>query len=184
MSHEPEECEDNDCTGCAWCNSVIYDEPWGYGSGMVGCLYDNGPEGSPTKDDAIECALFIFKEELTEKEYELAKVELEQYHIYYFQGQDQRRRAGVDLVEIWGPEPPPGSRPFTLNAILTIAFDKCQHCGAMMSSPNCDGSYSCPYEQYHDVDQTAPTLRPEALPCGCNLGPGIHESWCRVDAYK
>lgn len=163
---------------------TIEAEPWGYGSGMVGCLYDNGPEGASTKEDAIEAALFIFNEALTEKEYELAKLELEQYHIYYFQGQEQRQRCGADLVEIWGPEPPPGAKLLTLDTCMTIAFDKCDNCGAHKTSPNCDGSYSCPYEQYHDVDQDAPTQRTGAQPCGCNLGPGIHESWCRVDAYK
>ena len=180
MSDTPEECEDNDCMGCDWCDQVC---EWGYGSGMVGCLYDNGPEMTVSKEDAIKEALFIFQEALTEEELKVATTELNLYHIYYFQGQEQRQRCGADLVEIWGPERPPGARLLTVNTIMTIAFDKCSHCGSFKNSPNCDGSYSCPYEQYHDIDQEAPTQR-TGQKCGCNLGPGLHESWCREDAYK
>ena len=95
-------------------NEVRY---WGYGSGSVGCLFDNGPhviEG--TKEDAIEAALFIFEADFADTEEENAAIEAElaaartnlgDCGIHYFDSA-LRLFFGADYVEIWesdeGPE--------------------------------------------------------------------------------
>ena len=57
---------------------------WSYGSGMPGCLYDNGPHFVATRADAIDGALLPFLDDLPEHDYAEAKLSLAEQGIYYF----------------------------------------------------------------------------------------------------
>lgn len=67
-----------------------------YGSGMSGCLYDNGPHCAETLEDAIEGVLFPF-DDLPEEELEQARTNLREQHIHYFSDPDT---AGADYCEV------------------------------------------------------------------------------------
>ena len=89
-----------------------------YGSGMVGCLYDNGPHQSSTEADAIEdlCSTF---DDLPESYIEVMRTDLARDGIHYFTNDAQdwsafglchedetttaREVAGADYCEISGP---------------------------------------------------------------------------------
>lgn len=101
-------------------NSLVWDdhpEPrthWGYGSGMPGCLFDNGPHFAETQDDAIDGALSLFSEtgnesDLTEAELAQARADLREYGTHYFPA-ERRGELGASLVQVWeeqGPCPEP-----------------------------------------------------------------------------
>lgn len=67
-----------------------------YGSGMFGCLYDNGPEVAETLDDAIAGALFPF-EDLPPFELQAAEQALQAEGFYAFKNP---REAGAHYVEV------------------------------------------------------------------------------------
>lgn len=84
-----------------------------YGSGLVGCLFDNGPHFTETKEDAIESALCIFTEQLPETELNLARENLHRDGFHYFSTEKEhelywaperrvsaRELAGADYVEV------------------------------------------------------------------------------------
>lgn len=71
---------------------------WSYGSGMPGCLYDNQGTAE-TRADAIESALFIFQDDLSEDEYAAARSELESSGLHYFPS-ERRAELGASLVEV------------------------------------------------------------------------------------
>lgn len=77
---------------------------WGYGSGMVGCLFDNGPCFVETREQAIESALFIF-DDLPKRELQRARAALRADGIHYF-SRRYRGDAGADLVQIWQEQGP------------------------------------------------------------------------------
>jgi hypothetical protein len=76
-----------------------------YGSGMVGCLYDNGPHYAATLEDAIDGALFAFDDLETSEEHPNsdalvnAEKDLRADGIHYFPA-SVRRDAGADYIEI------------------------------------------------------------------------------------
>lgn len=81
---------------------------WGYGSGMPGCLFDNGPHFCETQDDAIDAALWLFSEsgnetDLTEAELDTAREDLKRDGIHYLaRPQDH----GARLMQIWQEDGP------------------------------------------------------------------------------
>lgn len=85
---------------------------WGYGSGMPGCLFDNGPHFAATQQDAIDGVLWYFSEtgnesDLTEQELEQARADLKSDGIHYFPA-ERRQDLGASLVQVWecdGPMP-------------------------------------------------------------------------------
>jgi hypothetical protein len=93
------------------------DKHYWYGSGMVGCLFDYGPEyGGTDLHEAIDAALFIFEtcegettEETEEVEYEIgaAKAALIHDGIHYF-APALRPIFGADYVEVWAGGAPGG----------------------------------------------------------------------------
>lgn len=83
---------------------------WGYGSGMPGCLFDNGPHFAETQDDAIDGALWPFhgtgnETDLTDAELEQAKADLRSDGIHYFPA-ERRRELGASLVQVWPEDGP------------------------------------------------------------------------------
>lgn len=77
---------------------------YSYGSGMSGCLYDN--QGTArTRDDAIECVLFVFKDEMSGREYKRAKAALRADGIYYFQRPGDVGAQYCEISEQRGPCP-------------------------------------------------------------------------------
>lgn len=101
--HETDTCGDLTPPVDVWVDSdgyhrvEVYDAShYSYGSGMSGCLYDN--QGTArTKDDAIEAALFIFKEEMSKREYKRAVAALRADGIYRF---DRPGEVGAQYVEV------------------------------------------------------------------------------------
>lgn len=78
---------------------------YGYGSGMIGCLYDNGPHyGGTDKREAAKAALSIFEDDLTEEETEKAVSDLVACGAHYFP-RDVRGKIGADVVEIFEADP-------------------------------------------------------------------------------
>lgn len=81
---------------------------WGYGSGMVGCLFDNGPCFVETKEQAIDGALFPFEDsDLPDSVLSDARNTLERGETYYFPREHQAA-AGAHMLQIWeesGPCP-------------------------------------------------------------------------------
>jgi|SRR5690606_18955326 len=116
------------------------DEKWGYGSGMIGCLFDNGPEVADSKDVAIDSVLFPFEdiEDLPDEILSEARNSLEENEIYYFPANVQSI-AGAQVLQIWAA-----------------------------GTSNAD-------------EEEETTLK--GFPCDCHktVGPGLHESWCRID---
>lgn len=114
---------------------------WISGSGMVGCLYDHGPEVSETKEQAIEDLLFTF-DTLGKGSLARMKRDLEERGIHYF---DRRIRpfAGADYCEISScdctdPDHIGGIAAFRLaveselkgcEAFSVGACPGCEHCG-------------------------------------------------------
>jgi hypothetical protein len=72
---------------------------WIYGSGSAGCVYDNGPHAVESQLDAIEGAILIFEDCLSEDAILAAKSDLRTQGIHYFPS-DIRSEAGADYVEI------------------------------------------------------------------------------------
>lgn len=72
---------------------------WSGGSGMVGCLYDNGPIFADTKEEIIEAVLFPWEcdTDFPPEEYDAAVKELRTNNIYYFKNS---AAAGADYVEV------------------------------------------------------------------------------------
>ncbi len=56
---------------------------WSYGSGMVGCLYDNGPNFTDTRESAIECLAQTFSD-LPDDEIAAMRAALLTGSIHYF----------------------------------------------------------------------------------------------------
>lgn len=81
---------------------------WGYGSGMPGCLFDNGPHFCETQDDAIDAALWLLSEtgngtDLSEDERAAAVADLKRDGTHYLaRPQDH----GAALVQIWEEDGP------------------------------------------------------------------------------
>jgi hypothetical protein len=82
---------------------------WGYGSGMRGCLFDNGPHFAETQEQAIDAALWIFQDgsesELTEEEHAQAVADLKSDGIHYFPA-ERRSELGASLVVVWEEQGP------------------------------------------------------------------------------
>lgn len=75
---------------------------WISGSGMVGCLYDGGPDRHFSKDEAIENLLFRF-DDLSERYRARMRRDLEAHGYHQFDRRI-RRFAGADYCEISGPQ--------------------------------------------------------------------------------
>lgn len=173
---------------------------WGYGSGFVGCLFDNmSDELLDSRDAAIDSVLFQFEdlEDLSDEVLTEARNSLENDDVYYFPA-DVRPIIGADLVQIWSVErSDEDEEEFTLNITITlpatsehvemnIENNLCKHCGAIKNVK--DENFErllCPYEQYHDVDEDdeheVPTVKGHLCDCHKTCSPGTHETWCRVD---
>lgn len=68
-----------------------------YGSGMTGCLYDNGPHEADSIDAAIDDLLNLFGDTISHSEqYDLQK-NLKDNNIHYFKNAQQ---AGAEYCEI------------------------------------------------------------------------------------
>lgn len=83
---------------------------WGYGSGMPGCLFDNGPHFAETQADAIDAVLWCFSEtgnesDLSEEELAQARADLTSDGIHYFPA-ERRAELGASLVQIWEEQGP------------------------------------------------------------------------------
>lgn len=162
-------------------------ELWGYGSGLVGCLFDNGPEYAESKQAAIDSVVFIFSEEMTKQERISAEKDLRDEGIHYFRGHDLRQRMGADYMSVW-LETGDIEEDETLPAIQVntdvlqaskVAFDRCSECGGPKNTMDTQGNFICPTHRY---ESASPTQRPPSLQnCDCErrLGPGLHETWCR-----
>ncbi len=72
---------------------------YSYGSGMVGCLYDNGPHYVVTLRDAIAGALLPFIDQLTTRELRAARRDLRVDGIHYFPSK-RRAELGADYCEL------------------------------------------------------------------------------------
>lgn len=70
---------------------------YAYGSGMVSCLYDNGPHFTHTLTSAIDGALFPFQDDMSVAEVKRARRNLRVDGIHYF---ENRQTAGADYVEV------------------------------------------------------------------------------------
>ncbi len=78
---------------------------YGYGSGISGCLYDNGPNYSGTnKRQAAYGALFIFEDELTQEEYSEAVEDLVNHGFHRFP-KDRQLELGAQIVEVFEVDP-------------------------------------------------------------------------------
>jgi hypothetical protein len=78
---------------------------YGYGSGMIGCLFDYGPNFAETCEDAIEGILCVFGEQLSEEETAELRENLTRDGIHYFR---QPAEVGAQYCEVWegnGPCP-------------------------------------------------------------------------------
>lgn len=75
-----------------------------YGSGMSGCLFDNGPNFCETEEQAIESALFIF-DSLSEEELSEARENLKNTGIHYFNDALEAGAQYVQVSECNGPMP-------------------------------------------------------------------------------
>lgn len=75
-----------------------------YGSGMIGCLYDNGPNFCETVDQAIESLLFVF-DELDEEEVVELKENLKNVGLHYFKNPSETGAHYCDCTKHLGPCP-------------------------------------------------------------------------------
>ncbi len=80
------------------CSVVVFAPRYSYGSGMVGCLYDNGPHRATSVEDAIESLKSTF-DELNDLTWERVAKDLREQGIHYF---DRRLWpfVGADYCEI------------------------------------------------------------------------------------
>lgn len=78
---------------------------WCYGSGINGCLYDNGPHFVSSKHDAIDGALLPFIDDMSEREYRHARVCLSTDGAYYFARPQEMGADYVEIAELEGPCP-------------------------------------------------------------------------------
>lgn len=69
---------------------------YSYGSGSPGCLYDNQGTAA-TRAQAIEAALFIFRDDMSGREYKRAVAALKADGIYYFA---KPAEVGAQYVEV------------------------------------------------------------------------------------
>lgn len=76
-----------------------------YGSGMIGCLYDNGPNFCEEKEDAIESLVVDFQDSLSEEETEQMKENLRREGIHYFAKPSEVGAHYCDVTEYDGPCP-------------------------------------------------------------------------------
>ena len=76
---------------------------WISGSGMFGCLYDNGPNVCETKDQAIEGLLFIFEDSLSEDELSEMKHNLAVNGRYVFENPLEAGAQYAQISECDGP---------------------------------------------------------------------------------
>lgn len=74
-----------------------------YGSGMAGCLYDNGPHFSETRDDAVEALISTFAEELSDDEAGRLTRNLYDAGLHYF---DDPTAVGAHYCEVREQEGP------------------------------------------------------------------------------
>lgn len=78
---------------------------YGYGSGLGGCLYDNGPHYAGTdKNEAAKASLFIFADDLTEEQHKEALDDLMSCGCHRFP-REVRRAIGADIVKIFEVRP-------------------------------------------------------------------------------
>jgi len=68
---------------------------WVYGSGMSGCMFDNGPHITETEAQAIDGVLFPFFDDMTREQAEQARTDLQDGGIHYLPS-----GMGADLVEV------------------------------------------------------------------------------------
>lgn len=83
---------------------------WCYGSGMIGCLYDNGPHFAETLEEALDGVLWPFtntgnEEDLTEVEEQEIREALTSDGIYYFTDPVRFGAHFVQVGELDGPCP-------------------------------------------------------------------------------
>jgi hypothetical protein len=83
---------------------------WGYGSGMPGCLFDNGPHFTVTQEQAIDGVLWLFsatgnETDLSEAELEQARADLRECGTHYFPA-ERRGELGASLVQVWEEQGP------------------------------------------------------------------------------
>lgn len=83
---------------------------WGYGSGMPGCLFDNGPHFCETQEQAIDGVLCYFSEtgnesDLSAAELEQARADLKECGTHYFPA-ERRLELGASLVQVWEADGP------------------------------------------------------------------------------
>lgn len=83
---------------------------WGYGSGMPGCLFDNGPHFAETQHDAINAVLCYFSEtgnesDLSEAELAQARADLLECGTHYFPA-ERRGELGASMVQVWEEQGP------------------------------------------------------------------------------
>lgn len=67
---------------------------------------------------------------------------------------------------------------------INMSLDLCKHCGAAKNAKDDAGNVICPYDQFHDVDEDeheVPTVKAPLCDCFKTCGPGLHETWCKVD---
>ena len=112
LGHEPG--PDQPMGTTVYCDGSCRDHEthWGYGSGMPGCLFDNGPHFCETQEDAIEGVLAPFhgtgnESDLTDAELEDARIDLRGGGAHYFP-YNRRAELGATLVQVWeenGPCP-------------------------------------------------------------------------------
>lgn len=70
-----------------------------YGSGLRGYMYDNGPCATETLSGAVDSALYIFHDGLTEEQIETACVQLTEHWFHAFP-RELRESLGAEYVEI------------------------------------------------------------------------------------
>jgi hypothetical protein len=83
---------------------------WGYGSGMPGCLFDNGPHFAETQEQAIDAVLWYFSEtgnesDLSAEELAAARADLLEYGVHYFP-EERAEELGAMLVQVWEEQGP------------------------------------------------------------------------------
>lgn len=107
---EPEEYERqvkrSECTLCEQsgyiysgeeCVVLVLAPRYSYGSGMSGCLFDNGPHVATSVDDAIDSLLNTFGESITSDEESAMRANLQEHGIHRFQ---EPGDAGADYCSI------------------------------------------------------------------------------------
>ena len=81
-----------------------------YGSGMPGCLYDNGPNFAPRLRDAIDSLVWLFAEsgsesDLSKTEVKLMRRNLRVDGIHYFSNPQEAGAVYCEVTKQSGPCP-------------------------------------------------------------------------------